>query len=179
MTPPEPARLSVVPGPNEATDFDTVYRRYAPYAAAIAYRLMGRTSEVEDLVQDVFVDVHEGLPKLRHPGALKGWIATITVRKAKRRLKWLAARRMLGLGEVEVDAVLVDPGAGPEANAHMQQIFRRLEVAPVDERVAWILRHLEGLTLEEVAAAVGCSLATAKRRLRRARAHLDEVFHDG
>ena len=170
--------LEVVEDPSPL-DFDAVYRRYASYSAAVAYRLMGRSSEVDDIVQEVFVDVLEGLHRLRHPGALRGWIATVTVRKVRRRLRWIATRRRLGLGYLEVDTHIVDPSAGPETHAQLRDAFLLLEQAPVNDRIAWILRHLEGLRLEEVATRCGCSLATAKRRITRAQALLDEGFRDG
>lgn len=168
-----------VPELGETLEFDEIYRRYAPYAATVALRVMGRRSEVEDLVQEVFVDVHQGLSKLQNPAALRSWIATITVRKATRRLKWLSARRFIGLPVPEVDPDVVDASASPEDRALVQQVFRALERVDADARVAWLLRNLEGLKLEEVAEQCGCALATAKRRIAKAQAILQKEFPDG
>jgi len=169
---------NVVPLHTDPTDFEAIYRRYARYSAAIAYRLMGRSSEVDDLVQEVFVDVLEGMSKIRDPGALRAWIATITVRKARRRLRWLATRRLFGFDDVLIDDVLVDQGPGPEANALLQSVFRSLDRIAVDDRIAWILRHIEGLSLDEIAHHCSCSVATVKRRITRAQKHVEEVFND-
>jgi RNA polymerase sigma-70 factor (ECF subfamily) len=60
-------------------------------------------------------------------------------------------------------------GASPDPDARqaMAHLYASLDRLSDDERLAFVLRHLEGLELVEVAAALGCSLATAKRRLSR------------
>src|SRR6187431_1395413 len=75
-------------------DLDGLYRRYAPYVAAVAHRLLGRDDEVEDTVQEVFVAAIRGLAQLREPAAVKGWLARVCVRNAHRRLR---RRRVLAL----------------------------------------------------------------------------------
>ncbi len=70
--------LRLLPGGARAEpplDMDAVARRYAPYIAAIALKLLGRDDEIDDVVQDVLVEVHRGLGRLRDPGALKAWLA--------------------------------------------------------------------------------------------------------
>src|SRR5215470_14551684 len=57
-----------------------LFRRYARYVATIGLRLLGRDDELDDLVQDVFIEAHRGLHGLRTPDAIKGWLARITVR---------------------------------------------------------------------------------------------------
>ena len=52
-----------------------LFRRYAPYVATIGLRLLGRDDELDDLVQDVFIEAHRGLHSLRTPDAIKGWLA--------------------------------------------------------------------------------------------------------
>ena len=57
-----------------------LFRRYAPYVATIASKLLGRDDgELDDLVQDVFIEAHRGLGQLRDAHAAKGWLARITV----------------------------------------------------------------------------------------------------
>src|SRR5258705_11796925 len=75
-------------------DFDEVFRRYAPYVARVALRLLGNDSEVDDLVQDVFLEAYRGLSALREAGALGAWLARVCVRRATRRLR---RRRFLAL----------------------------------------------------------------------------------
>ena len=66
---------------------DAVFRDQLNYVAAIGLRLLGSEDETDDLIQDVFVVAAEGLHRLRDTGALRGWLASITVRLALRRLR--------------------------------------------------------------------------------------------
>lgn len=158
--------------PLDPRDFDAVFRRYSPYVARVALRLLGRDSEVDDLVQDVFLEAHRGLDSLRDPGALKGWLARICVRRAARRLR---RRRLLSL--LSIDAVTevelpVSDHATPEERAEVARLYRALNRLPVEERVAWLLRHVEGESLDDMVTLCGCSKSTVQRRLRSAQARL-------
>jgi RNA polymerase sigma-70 factor (ECF subfamily) len=70
------------------------------------------------------------------------------------------------------------PGATAEERAILSRLYEVLDGLPTDQRLAWSLRYLEGEPLDAVAAACGCSLATAKRRVSAARSVIDEVFRD-
>jgi RNA polymerase sigma-70 factor (ECF subfamily) len=106
-----------------------------------------------------------GLDKLRDPAAAKGWLATLTVRKAHRALKRRRMRWHFGLDEGADYGEIVDPSASAAERTLVADLYRLLDGVSADERVAWTLRHLEGEPLERVAALCGCSLATAKRRI--------------
>jgi RNA polymerase sigma-70 factor (ECF subfamily) len=157
---------------------EQVYRRYAPYVAAVVLRLSGRSTEVDDLVQDVFVEATRGIERLREPEAVKGWLATIAVRVCRRRLRMRRVRLLLGLDAGFDYATLIDPAASPVDRILLATVYRVLDEVAVEARVAFALHHLEGEKLEEVARLCGCSLATAKRRIAAAHARLREVFGD-
>jgi RNA polymerase sigma-70 factor (ECF subfamily) len=65
---------------------------------------------------------------------------------------------------IDIDAVAARV-AGPDVAAELRGIYKRLERLPADLRIAFLLRRVEGMELEEVARATGVSLATAKRRI--------------
>jgi RNA polymerase sigma-70 factor (ECF subfamily) len=147
----------------------SAFRRYAPYVARIGLRILGRPDEVDDLVQDVFLSAHKHLPALRDPAALKGWLASIAVRAAHRRLKRRRLQRLFGFDANEPDyAGVADGKASLEDQALISALFEALDSVPASERVAWSLRHLEGETMERVAELCTCSLSTAKRRVQAA-----------
>ena len=156
-------------------EFDAVYRRYAAYVAAIAVRLLGRDGEVDDLVQDVFVEVLRGLGRLREPLAFKGWLAQITVRVATRRLRQRNLRRSLQLAGAPVDyEALARPSATPEQRALSAHVYRVLDRLPARTRVVWILRNVLEEPLHTIAELAECSLSTVQRRLIEAEAVIDE-----
>ena len=177
-------RLRVVPGgalgasewasqePIEPDDVDALFRRYSPYVASIGLRLLGRDDEVDDLVQDVFLEAHRGLRQLREPGAVKAWLSRVCVRRAVRRLRRRRLRAFLSLDTLAHDAHLVAPGASPEAHAEVARLYAKLARLAAQERVVWVLRYLEGEGLDEIAVLCACSKSTVQRRLRAADAQL-------
>ena len=173
------APLADEPKPESpALDVDSVFRCYAAYVAAIAYRLLGRDHEVDDTVQEVFVIAVRGLSQLRDQGAVKGWLARVTVRCARRRLRVRRLRTMVGLDETSMYDSVVDEAATPEQRLLLSRVYRALDGVPANHRIAWTLRHIEGEKLEDVAALCGCSLATAKRRISAAALVLEEAMND-
>ncbi|MDX2020488.1 MAG: sigma-70 family RNA polymerase sigma factor [Deltaproteobacteria bacterium] len=157
LLPTAPADDAVKP----AMTLAQLYREHSSYVAYIGIRILGRDDEIDDLVQDVFVDACKGLRTVRDADAVKGWLATITVRAATRRLRTRKFKRFLGLASLTHDVVW--PGASPEECAAIARVYQRLESVSPRRRAAWVLRVVEQEPLAYVANVCGCSLATAKR----------------
>ena len=180
-TPEEDPSASIRPSepPVEPTlDLDGLFRRYAPYVAAIAHRLLGRDEDVDDTIQEVFVAAVRGLHALRDPAAIRGWLARVTVRVARQRLRKRRVRVFLGLDEPIVYDSVVDHSASAEQRALLARVYSVLDDLPANQRIAWSLRHIAGEPLENVASMSGCSLATAKRRIAAAAQRIEEAFAD-
>jgi RNA polymerase sigma-70 factor (ECF subfamily) len=159
-------------GDVDVRNFDEVFRRYSPYVARIALRLLGNDSEVDDLVQDVFLEAHRGLASLREPGALGGWLARICVRRATRRLRRRRFLALLSIDNVAERDLPLSAAASPEERAEVVRLYGRLDRMPTDERVAWLLRYVEGESLDDMVELCNCSKSTVQRRLRSAEARL-------
>lgn len=158
---------------------DVVFREQASFVAWVALRILGRDEEVDDVVQEVFLSAMSGLKSLRDPTAVRAWLKTVTVRTARRRLYKRRIKAMLRLDVHKDVGDIASPGASPEDHATLRGIYSVLDRMPVEHRLAWTLRHVEGESLPSVATLVGCSLATAKRRIAAAQARLDqELAHD-
>ncbi len=163
----------------ETLDFDSVFKRYSPYVAAVAHRLLGRDADVDDTVQEVFMVAVRGLARVRDPLAVKSWLARIAVRVSRRKLQMRRFRNFLGFDDPAAYDAIADDQASPEQRALLQRVYRVLDSLPADQRIAWTLRHIEGEQLDAVAALSGCSIATAKRRITAAARTLEEAFSDG
>jgi RNA polymerase sigma-70 factor (ECF subfamily) len=145
-----------------------LFKRYASYVATIGIRLLGRDDELDDLVQEVFIEAYRGYHQLRSPGAVKAWLARITVRRAVRRLRRHRLRSFFSLEALPADAKLADDGVTPEQKAEVASTYRMIERLPVRQRVVWVLKHVEGETLDSIAEICRVSKATVQRRLRAA-----------
>jgi RNA polymerase sigma-70 factor (ECF subfamily) len=143
-------------------DLGAAFLRHRHDLAATAARVLCRRDDLDDLVQDVFVEALRGVHNLRHPAALRAWLTRVTVRAAQRRL---ARRRFVRLDEVP-EAQISDGGAGsPAHRALLNDLCEAIATSPPERRRAWTLRYLEGEPLAEIAARCGCSVATVKRRI--------------
>jgi RNA polymerase sigma-70 factor (ECF subfamily) len=165
------------PGP---LSLDEAYRRYAPYVATIALRILGRSADLDDLVQDVFLDATRGIATLADQGAIKGWLARIAVRASVRKLRRTRVLRALALmpSQPHDFESLASSDASPEQRALVARVYQALEALPAADRAAWVLRHVQGESLEEAAELCACSLSTFQRRLRRASAHIAKELPD-
>jgi RNA polymerase sigma-70 factor (ECF subfamily) len=155
---------------------ESVFRKYSRYVAAVAYRLLGRDDEVDDVVQEVFLQAVRGLQRLREPEAVKGWLATVTVRVAGRKLRVRRLRGWLGLEEGHAYEQVATRETPPDERALLGKVYRLLDELSVGERLAWTLRYVEGEQLDAVARICGCSLATAKRRISAAQGKLEKAL---
>jgi RNA polymerase sigma-70 factor, ECF subfamily len=171
--PPSESDAPVLP------DLDDIYRRYCRYVASVCLRISGRRSELDDLIQDVFAEAASSFNALREPDAVRGWLATIAVRVTRKRLKRLRWSIRLGLAPPAEYEQLADDRASPYDRALLGVIYRTLDRLPTDARIAFVLHHVEGETLEAVANACGCSITTAKRRILEARTALERRLSDG
>ena len=155
---------------------DELFKQHSGYIARLVYRLLGREEEVDDVVQDVFFSLFCSLKSIRRPEATRGWLATTAVRIARRRLRVRRFGFLLGQNK-RVDPVdLVAHDASADDRVALWTLHKALEKVSVDARLAWILHHLEMEGLDQVARALGCSKATAKRRVAEAQREVKKAL---
>ena len=149
------------------------YDRYAGDIHGIVFRLMGPDADLADTVHDVFVRALESLGQLRSPPALRSWMFGIAVRtvhvrfQKRRRGRWLRFFAPEEVPEATGAAALSATDAGTELRAALKDAYAILEGIDPEERIAFVLQRVEGMSLEDGARAMGLSLATFRRRLAR------------
>jgi RNA polymerase sigma-70 factor, ECF subfamily len=156
---------------------EALYDRHVRPVTRLSLRLLGRSAEAEDVVQDAFIIALSSLDKLKDEEAFGGWLRTIAVHQVRRRFRKRALLRTLGLDRGTDDITLAeqaDQAASPEVRATLAEIDAVLERLPAKVRVAWVLRCVEGHELTEAATLCGCSLATVKRLIGRAQQTIAE-----
>jgi len=148
---------------------------HSPGIERILLRTLGSDQELDDLLHEVFVRALQSIQRLRDPEALEGWLRRLAVCAAMDLLRSRSRRRWLRLLPLESLPEPPAPELDDETREAVRITYRVLDRLPVDERVAFSLRVLDGMPLAEVAAACDCSLATVKRRIARAQAAFEQA----
>jgi len=154
-----------------------IYRRHGRRVESIARNLLGPSSEVEDVVQDVFLELQRALFKFRGDARFTTWLHRITVNVALqylrkgRRKGWL---HWLGLDDAtHAPAAMLNNDSRIEARDLCRQLYDILGQIAEKKFTVFALYELEGMSLEEISATLGIGVNTVKSRLFHAR---KEVF---
>jgi RNA polymerase sigma-70 factor (ECF subfamily) len=154
----------------EPTAIARLFDLYGQHVERVLIRTIGRDTEMEDMVQDVFLGAYRGAANYQGDDAqLKAWVSRIAVftargylRKRKRRW-WLRS----------ADPVELPEQNSKEPSPHTSEVLRRtyavLDLMDEELRIPFTLRELEAMELSEIAQACDCSVSTIKRRLAQAR----------
>ncbi|MGD0528931.1 MAG: sigma-70 family RNA polymerase sigma factor [Polyangiaceae bacterium] len=169
------ARLARDKDPRAAT---LVWDRYSGMVRAVLFRSVGPSHDVEDLVQDVFIGFFKNIGTLRDPSSLRPFLVGITLRTAHSALRKKRVRRWLHLSDDGSVPEVPSHDSDPRTREALRRLYTILDELPDRERLAFVLRHAEGNELTETATALDVSLATVKRMLQRAEAHVQKRARD-
>jgi RNA polymerase sigma-70 factor (ECF subfamily) len=150
-----------------------LFRRERGRVHATLYRVLGSNRDMDDLIQETFLEVFRSLRGFRGESKLSTWIDRIAARAAYRYLssKRPATVALELIGEVRGDEGEVDARA--QAREGIRRLYLALErISPVG-RVALALHVLDGRSIPEVAELVGASVIATKLRIWRARRELE------
>jgi RNA polymerase sigma-70 factor (ECF subfamily) len=174
----EDARLVAGAVAGDRGMFDVLYRRHLDAVFARLTRIIGPGPERDDLVQNIFLDVHRALPGFRGASSFATFLHRIVINVAYEQLarqRRLFAR-MTRLEDHQFDE-MIDPHESPEGRARLRQelawVFRSLERLSPKRRIAFTLVAIEGLSLDEAVALVGGSREAVKQRVLEARRELN------
>lgn len=142
-----------------------IWLRYAPLVGRFLRRALGPDADAEDLLQDVFLKVFERLDDVRDPEALRSFLFAVAMNAIRYELRRRRARRLLSFEWARPERTPRSEPAPSPARLAMRRVYEILDRLGASEREVFVLRHLEGWELTEIAAQVGLSLATVKRRL--------------
>jgi RNA polymerase sigma-70 factor, ECF subfamily len=184
---PSRARLVALPSPTLAQADDAtlaraacsgdpratsvLWDRFSPLVRRMLRRTLGPTAEVEGLVQQVFLRALRQLGGLPESAQLKPFIVAVTVRVLSAELKRNRVRRLLRLQSPWHSSDFAH-GSDPATRTALSSLYRILDELDAEARLAFTLRHFEGLQITELASAMDASLSSAKRRLARANARV-------
>lgn len=156
--------------------FRSLVDRHSRYVFNLAYRLTGSAQDAEDVVQDTFLKAYRQLSRFEARSDFRTWLHRIAVNRA---IDLIRSRRHRELGHdpEDLDQAFASPApdgeaAGPERLLMSVEIRTRVSEGmsrlTASERLAFTLRHVEGLPIREVAAAMGLKTEAAKNSIFRA-----------
>jgi len=144
------------------------YERYSTSVHRTLQSVLGRDPEIPDLLQDVFIRAIDRIGELQQLEQVRSWLTTIAVFAARAHIRRMARRKWLFLFSPDQTKQKHLEPPSSDARRALRETYRTLDTLPANERIAFVLRFIEGMTLPEAAASAGVSLATLKRRLSRA-----------
>ncbi|HVS78132.1 MAG TPA: RNA polymerase sigma factor RpoE [Steroidobacteraceae bacterium] len=175
--------------------FDALVLKYQHKLVKLVMRYVRNPAEAEDIAQEAFIKAYRALPQFRGDSAFYTWLYRIAINTAKNAV----VSRDRSPIDYNVDRGSTDSDESYDMQGRMRDsetpeglvltdeirstVNAAIDALPEDLRTAIVLRELEGLSYEEIAAAMACPVGTVRSRIFRAREAIDrrlrEVFEGG
>ncbi len=160
--------------------FAALVRRYQDRAYRLAYQFLMNHDDALDIAQEAFARAYKALPRFRGRSSFYTWLYRIVINLALDLLRDRGSRGKMPIEELESIfqrvAPIPDPSQIMEAREFSSQIQKALAKLPLPQRTVVILKDLEGLSYQEIAQSVGCSMGTVMSRLHYGRKRLRELL---
>jgi RNA polymerase sigma-70 factor, ECF subfamily len=150
----------------DRTALEAVFRAHAEMLARLLTRLVGPSSDVEDLLQDTFAAAITAFPAFRGEATVKTWLHRIAIHVAHQHLRRPRHRREVAV--VDPEAVARDapsPAMPPELRALAERLYHHLDALDATKRIALVLYAIEERSIDEIAALMGASRAATRSRI--------------
>src|SRR5690242_9612118 len=163
---------------------DELYHRFRRQVAANLYRVLGDRTDLDDLVQEVFVIAFRGLARFRGDARLSTWLYRICVNVALGRIR-TRKRRPAAVAVADLDLAATDPSLTErpetperslERRREQERVYRALEALAPKKRIVLYLHEIEGLDLKQIAYLVESNPVTVRTRLFYARREFYKVL---
>jgi RNA polymerase sigma-70 factor (ECF subfamily) len=165
----------------EAAAFRALYERHRADVARLVFRMLGPRSDMEDVVQEVFVQVYKSLIDFRGQSKFSTWLHRVTINVVLM-YRRAARSRPVFADEPIVDGALRSGGIGPDEDAERRERLRAfgrlLDRLGDKKRIVFVLHELEGIPPNEIAKIVGAPVLTVRTRLFYARRELESMLAD-
>ena len=173
--------------------FDVLVLKYQHKLVKLVTRYVRNPAEAEDIAQEAFIKAYRALPQFRGDSAFYTWLYRIAINTAKNAV----VSRDRSPVDYDFDRDSIDESYDMQGRLKdsetpeglvltdeiRQTVNGAIEQLPEDLRTAIVLRELEGLSYEQIAATMGCPVGTVRSRIFRAREAIDrqlrEVFEGG
>jgi RNA polymerase sigma-70 factor (ECF subfamily) len=176
--------------PEISLSFDEIFARYNSMVFSLAFHILGDREEALDVSQEVFLAIYRKMATFRGESSLKTWIYCITAHRAANQFRWWNRTRRRGTVSLEehlvnnpnrelycnLSSVIQSPEEALALQEEHAEIEHMLQELPLQQRIAVVMRDIEGLSYEEIAESLKVSLGTVKSRIARGRETLKRQF---
>jgi RNA polymerase sigma-70 factor (ECF subfamily) len=156
--------------------YSVLVDRYKAMAYNVAYRMVGDEDTAKDLAQESFIAAYAGLNGFRFGSKFSSWLYSIILNKCRDHFR--TAKDTISMDDIA--GVMPDKGVSPEqtASAHQSSdvLQRALDALPAEYREVLILKHIEELDYQEIAAITGAGIPALKVRAHRGREMLKKIL---
>ncbi len=175
------AQLIAQAAGGDAEAFRRLYEEHREKVARLAYRLLGSQSDLEDLVQEVFVQVYRSLPDFRGQSKFGTWLHRVTVNVALMHRRAAKSRPIFAQPAPDDHFAAPNdrlPDEDAERRERVRAFGRLLDRLADKKRVVFVLHDLEGVAPSEIARIVGAPVLTVRTRLFYARREIEAMLGD-
>ncbi|MBU0506489.1 MAG: sigma-70 family RNA polymerase sigma factor [bacterium] len=153
----------------ELTGFSDLYKSYARMIRSVLYKFC-QPEEIDDLVQDAFIKIWNGLPRFKQNCKLKTWVYRVTYNLALDHVR----KKKLKIADIDLQRI----SAGSEENEFMKKdlVQKSLTTLTEEHRAVLVLHSMEGLSVDEVADVLEIPSGTVKSRLHHARSKMHDAL---
>lgn len=165
----------------DAAAFRMVYERHRADVARLVFRMLGRRGDLDDVVQEVFVQVHRSLRDFRGQSKFTTWLHRVTVNVVLMQRRAARSRPVFAddaVPESRADARVAMPDEDADRRERMRAFGRVLDKLADKKRDVFVLHELEGHTPAEIARIVGAPVLTVRTRLFYARRELEKLMRE-
>jgi len=168
-------------------DFKELFETYHDLIFSLCYRMTGNRTVAEDLTQDVFLNAYKGHCEFRNDSHISTWLYRIAVNVSlnyetkKKRVRWLSLDAILNPEANEAFQDLFCCSPTPQAQMEQaereQRILKAINSLPPKQRIAFLSNKYRGLSYEEVALAMNCSVDSVRSYIFRAKQTLSRKLN--
>lgn len=160
----------------DGDSYSVLVDRYKAMAYNVAYRMVGDEDTAKDLAQESFIAAYAGLDRFRFGSKFSSWLYSIVLNKCRDHLR--TAKDTVSTDDLA--EVMPDKAVSPEqrTSAHQSSdaLQRALDALPPEYREVLILKHIEELEYQEIAAITGAGIPALKVRAHRGREMLKKIL---
>jgi RNA polymerase sigma-70 factor (ECF subfamily) len=174
-------RLIARAAAGETSAFREIYERHRADVSRLVFRMLGARADLDDVIQEVFVQVHRSLKDFRGQAKFSTWLHRVTVNVVLMHRRSARSRPVFA-DEPPPEPTLrsddLPPDEDVERRERVRAFARLLDRLADKKRIVFVLHELEGIPPHEIARIVGAPVLTVRTRLFYARREIEEMLRD-